>query len=193
MSGSDHKPTKQDLLEELESIRQSLLDPAAPLPPPKSRHLYRKQSAAHHADRQEQNTMSNKPLPGQQSLFDEAPSRNSSAGAPRTSAKPATTNVATPLSDNVNSMDNHDLFEAETTPENPFLPQHIRDRLIKEKASFREHHHQTMEQLSSDKTDADERLVDELVAKYLPKIEEELREKLRAQIKISTSDTDTAE
>lgn len=84
--------------------------------------------------------------------------------------------------------------------ENPFLPKHIRDRLSANRAlqqeiakSFNSPPYtrfpppapSTAAELS-----ADEQLIDELVQRYLPKIEAELRDKLRALIKKERAESD---
>lgn len=79
--------------------------------------------------------------------------------------------------------------------ENPFLPQHIRERLTQNKNSILEELAHVGESLNRhDKSssmakqehssdDPDDALIDELVAKYLPKIEFELRARLKEQLK----------
>jgi len=79
--------------------------------------------------------------------------------------------------------------------ENPFLPPHIRERLTQNKntileelahvgESLNRHDKRTQEQAAMYSSgSADDGIIDELVAKYLPKIEQELRARLKEQLK----------
>lgn len=121
-------------------------------------------------------------LPGQQSLFDEekkaAAAANASAeDAP--SAEPASSEEAHPAA-------------ASAPKENPFLPRHIKQKLEKEKSLYQQQveegvtlskatKSQPATNASSSITE-DEALIDELVAEYLPKIEETLKQRLREKL-----------
>lgn len=70
--------------------------------------------------------------------------------------------------------------------ENPFLPQHIRERLsanriLRPTPPARDGSPRSSTKAT--KKDAEEAAVDELVQRYLPRIEAELREKIRARIR----------
>lgn len=172
---SPAKPSKQELLAELESIRSSLIETATlakqtqnftpggtKLAAPTQTSL---NSASSEAEVLE-HTMPVKPedesqahvLPGQQSLFDMVTEedKNPSLSAP---------------------------LEAQTAkPENPFLPQHVKERLAKEKEYY-QRELESVTKLSfgmkhSLSPQQCEAVVDALVARYLPKIEEDLRNEL---------------
>lgn len=96
-----------------------------------------------------------------------------------------------PLFDDEVSDKSHD-HNASNKDENPFLPEHIRERLTQNKNTILEELAHVGESLSKHRNrakigkeaDADANiLIDELVAKYLPQIEKELRAKLKQQLK----------
>lgn len=151
-------PNKQDLVKELERIRDSLLadsggivhSPPSNSAPPDNHH--------------------NPPPERQQSLFDE-PEPNGK----HTTLKPAPSSI----------------------PENPFLPNHIRQRLQSNRT-------QLMQELAAISSQANsrqpaksknidarvEQLVDEIVSSKIESIEQELRERLRILIKDSMETVD---
>lgn len=200
------KPSRKELLAELESIHASLIEISAtateqarnpwPDPPdndkPLPDHLtksveferalrarpqapeFKIQPEQNNptnfkASPQQEQNMSLKPakestvLPGQQSLFDILPEET----APRTSGTAKS-------------------LKKEVSPanvENPFLPSHVKERLAQEK----QHYQQDLESvaklsfgMSNSLSSAQcEELVDTLVAQYLPKIEQDLRNELK--------------
>lgn len=195
----NRKATRQELLEELESIRAYLggddastsLDTDAPVITEQrssttennayqANKIISDSNSNSEADittapQQPSNAM--KPLPGQQSLF-EAPLEK------QTSEPEAA--IKNPVS------------------ENPFLPKHIREKLDREKSRYQQNqdlqknYQQNKAPVSHRSTDAhtstaDEALIDELVAMYLPKIEEDLRQKLRDKLKRDGAQKKTTE
>jgi len=163
-----YKPTRESLLHDLEDIKSSLLEDGdfsaegeAPVVSEASRSDFPPDAKDDFELIDEEARPAKHVLPGQQSLFDEQ------------------------------AAENHlEHSEAHTEKgENPFLPQHIRERLSKNKASMMEdlaHVGETLSRHKKDKqeaaTEAQHQLIDELVAKYLPEIEKELRERLHQSL-----------
>ncbi len=131
------------------------------------------------------------PSPGQQSLFEQPPLTKKEARTPKED-NPAKT-----------------FTPASGSGENPFLPKHIRERLSKGRSTIMDELMQVGDSLSRDKThfppppantDAPahptpvlhsskqtDRIVEELVAEYLPRMEAELRKRLREQLSRSAN------
>ena len=183
------KPSRKELIRELESIRSSLLDDIRSDPTTNSatrnnvpnvksnsnsgntEALTRTQQATTPSQllkNQEQEvkrpSLENNPppLPGQQSLFGETED-----------AKSANSLVSETESRDLPYARKRDAKEKKI--ENPFLPNHIRERLNREKKGLQEL--QALELDQAPLRSPDE-LVDQLVAKYLPVIEHDLRKKL---------------
>lgn len=111
-------------------------------------------------------------LPGQQSLFDE--DKNQAAENGSATEKKV---KATPVKPTASAT------------ENPFLPHHIKQKLEKEKSLYQQQINEAVpiQNLASSKSveptkNDHETLIDELVDEYLPKIEQELRRRIKAQL-----------
>lgn len=102
-------------------------------------------------------------LPGQQSLFD---NKTASSSPSSPSQTPNTNKPAKALGDN------------------PFLPKHVRQRLGKQSGTPLGN--MTAQQIAGNNPSYTERLVDQLVAKHLPRIEAELRKKLLDAVNMKT-------
>ncbi len=115
-----------------------------------------------------------KPLPGQQSLFEDSTDNN---------AKLSTHSLNQSSESPISSLNqaNTDFLQSSSDKraENPFLPEHIRERLNREKKGLRELQSPTKNQEES----LHEALIDSLVSKYLPAIEKDLREQLSEMLK----------
>jgi hypothetical protein len=117
-------------------------------------------------------THANGVLPGQQSLFNQADSKTNAAKVHHTDSPPPSSKQA--------SLSN-----------NPFLPPHVRER-FKEAEVQAEHKKQLIDEPKTQTISPEaiinasytERLIDQLVAHHLPKIEAELRLKLLAVVKM---------
>jgi len=83
-------------------------------------------------------------------------------------------------------IDNEETF-GKATGENPFLPKHMKDRLEKEKSLYQREIDAATKIPGLNpyvgKPDAEQALINELVKLYLPQIEEELRRRLHESIK----------
>lgn len=141
-----------------------------------------------------QNNPAPKPLPGQQSLFDDTVVPAQEA-APVSAQKVKPVNVRPPV-------------KAPITPpkpvENPFLPQHIKAKLERERTLYEQEINAAVQTNSAKHfypssakplsrvepmavaekpaVTEHEKLIDELVSEYLPKIEAALRERLRESL-----------
>lgn len=214
MTIKSDNPSREELLNELVSIRDSLLpesDKAHPTVDKPSSALTKTIEPPHSPTNPTQTETTHDkdeimdPLPGQQSLFDENAKKISDAAKKNPAAEPK----KAPKSPNTAS-------EANTTErENPFLPHHIKQKLEKEKLLYQQEINKqnnlqsvstlaaksmppilpgsTSSPLTSNITknamelmDVDEALVDELVEIYLPKIEQDLRQRIRERLKRST-------
>ena len=138
------------------------------------------------------------PLPGQQSLFDHMDHGDDQDEEILIDDEPRSPKVSTPPAFS-KTVINETTGAQQAKEENPFLPKHIRERLDKEKQSLKKLQSQANEGLSSVSATPsasleEQKIVDDLVAKYLPQIEKELREKLLKQVQsgslgqISTKD-----
>jgi hypothetical protein len=116
-------------------------------------------------------------LPGQQSLFE--------SGSPTKSGAAAKGKNQTPESSQAENSSAEETFKKRSSKqgsttkargENPFLPQHIRDRLHTSKTlvDIIKEHPPAPEQ----KAHPTNHIVEEIIADYMPKIEAELRERL---------------
>lgn len=97
-------------------------------------------------------------LPGQQSLFD-----SKVAGAQAASKK------------------------AQALGDNPFLPKHVRKRLENPSQNPATISANAIQQIANNNAGYTERLVDQLVAKHLPKLEAELRQKLLEAVNMKST------
>lgn len=211
MTIKSDNPSREELLNELVSIRDSLLpesDKAHSTSDKASSALTKTYEPPHSPAKPTQTETTHDkdeimdPLPGQQSLFDEnakkiadAAKKNSASEQKKSQKSPSTAR------------------EANTTErENPFLPHHIKQKLEKEKFLYQQEINKQnnlqsvsalaaksmppimpaspSRSLSSNITknamelmEVDEALVDELVEIYLPKIEQDLRQRLRERLK----------
>ncbi len=214
MTIKSDNPSREELLNELVSIRDSLLPEndkahSASDKPPSA--LTKKNEPLHTLSKPTQTETTHDkdeimdPLPGQQSLFDENAKKNSEAAK----KKPATELKKAQKSPSIASEAN--------TPEreNPFLPHHIKQKLEKEKLLYQQEINKqnnlqsagtlapkSMPKITSasptkpltsnitknamELMEVDEALVDELVEFYLPKIEQDLRQRLRERLKRTT-------
>lgn len=176
-----NKPTRKELLDELESIRASLLE-IDELSQPSDTNIT--QTITHEEDIE--STMPLNPadenakaLPGQQSLFDSIDTVDSAEQeTPATKAAGEET-VATDL---LTAVPAKPKVQSAEEVENPFLPKHVKERLAQEK-QFYQRDLESVTKLSfamksSMSTAQCEAIVDALVAQYLPKIEEDLRTEL---------------
>lgn len=115
------------------------------------------------------------PLPGQQSLFCEADTSNARPNTNRDINTGQDTNTQQATRTKTDKTENNET----SSEENPFLPQHIRDRLQGNKPHLGMQdfvpNKKNMKPLRSAQTQA---IVNELVADYLPKLEAELRQRL---------------
>ena len=229
MADNEHRPTRQDFLAELESIRDSLREgfdeTSAKKPSIAGKPLannYTKQSASkkpaadkdkkpsskpnplrtstqQHDQTSETATtiMTDKPLPGQRSLFDEYEEEIRAVHKYLDDSDTKDSQYRAQSSSN-----NIDIAK----DENPFLPQHIKDRLSKEREYFQQIQSEAQESLTPTKSASsspstpiaphqttpigelpishdEQKLIDEMVAKYLPIIENDLRERLLKSIR----------
>ncbi len=230
VNNKSHKPSREDLLHELESIRKSLLedslelvdeanetgevgDHTSPKTSSNKKHTEnvsqtsspkaeQKADAIDESDylldipepetpeseaeivttAQQQKSIQSENmtvLPGQQSLFEDA----------TTSDTPTSTHETIQvLKKDIEKAEAH----TEQKVENPFLPKHVKDKLERERTLYQKEIDeatkvsgltQNMDKLIDDKT-----LVDELVALYLPKIEQDLRERLKQRLNLRSED-----
>ncbi|MFL0810688.1 MAG: hypothetical protein K6L76_09760 [Agarilytica sp.] len=118
-------------------------------------------------------------LPGQQSLFEEGKSNDSSDDQPPHNASAIEPTVIPPQA-------------SPEVKENPFLPRHIKQKLEKEKSLYQQQVDESIQASAASKPrtpytskeapQENETLIDELVAEYLPKIEKTLRQRLRQKL-----------
>jgi len=206
------KPSKEELLEELESIRASLLpegedksakftsdnSPEVPLSATQKRRAIEQGQIQQHL----QGKVSTATLP-QSSTPDADPAVNlSNNGNPAAMTK-SQSPESTTLSANQQSLFDDSEVPAEqsednpaalTKSENPFLPKHMKERLEKEKSLYQQEI-DAASPIASVKTantslneEQYKHIVDELVAQYLPQIEQDLRRKLHLQIELLQSE-----
>ncbi len=216
VTNNSHKPSKEELLNELESIRTSLLPEgkeksASDEPPFEDLAITREFLIT--IPEAESNLGSDTPdiptlekenpmtvLPGQQSLFGEdakksAKTTQSGADAISTDDAASITETETPATEQIVETQEHPAIEEEQLAapelsdtqerENPFLPRHIKQKLEKEKSLYQQQLSETapIAPIPSRKASHDnEALIDELVGAYLPKIEQELRQRLRESL-----------
>ncbi len=205
VSNKSRKPSREELLNELESIRSSLLSSdsesdtidhneneprtessaaESTSPSPELAETQRmpiitpeKLNDTNPFSPNNEKASDMTVLPGQQSLFDEEKKEKQAAETE------ATTTEETEAS-----------HEPTTERENPFLPKHIKQRLEMERSLYEreisEHTPLPKKAMPSPSTEQSpqEVLIDELVQRYLPKIEQELRERLREQLGDSGED-----
>lgn len=124
------------------------------------------------------------PLPGQHSLFpDPAPPEDTAGDGPAPQDQAAQKAAAGKKSrEKKPAARNNSGGSRKPQGENPFLPQHIRERLhttktlvdqIKESPSFQEAAGQPL-------TPAQDDMIEQLIAEFMPKIEQTLRQRLKA-------------
>jgi hypothetical protein len=124
-------------------------------------------------------------LPGQRSLFNEAKAKFAPESGPAEPSKNQVLNdVPVTFETNSNNISTNNTSTAKTAntsslSNNPFLPAHVRLRLQRD-ANNQQQHNSDDDKKSIAIVDASytQRLVDQLVAHHLPKIEQELRRKL---------------
>lgn len=177
------KPTRKELLEELESIRASLIEIdelSEPLDPNNTKTITPEEDT--------ESTMPLNPsdenakaLPGQQSLFDSIDSIDSADCIEQETPAATAAGDETVATDLLTAVPAKPKSQAEEV-ENPFLPKHVKERLAQEK-QFYQRDLESVTKLSfamknSMSTAQCEAIVDALVAQYLPKIEEDLRTEL---------------
>lgn len=215
MNSKPRKPSRAELLKELESIRTSLmeeslgtdsdelisedltrknsLEETSPMPKPKTEQLdehdYLLDIPEPSSDTSRNNSESDildpesspptnpkkddnmTVLPGQQSLFEE----------------PNSSKTKEQVQEFTEKAENPEILEEEEKAENPFLPKHVKDRLEKERALYQKEIDEASKAsgltTKIPKSENQHAIVDELVAMYLPKIEQELRERLKRRLK----------
>ncbi len=117
-------------------------------------------------------------LPGQQSLFDSGSPTKSGAAAKGKNQTPESSQAEnSPAEETYKKRSpKHGSSVTKARGENPFLPQHIRDRLHTSKTlvDIIKEHPPAPEQ----KAHPTNHIVEEIIADYMPKIEAELRERL---------------
>ncbi|MFL0801645.1 MAG: hypothetical protein K6L80_14425 [Agarilytica sp.] len=228
VTNNSHKPSKEELLNELESIRTSLLPEGkdriasgADNEPPfedlaiTREFLITTPEAESPSDSDDPNipTLEKESLmtvlPGQQSLFGEDAKKSADKTqneADLTSADDTEdtsgSTVVTP--EQIAETQEHPAIEEEPAApaelsdtqerENPFLPRHIKQKLEKEKSLYQQQLSETApitpvvpatHRQTAQDNDA---LIDELVGAYLPKIEQELRQRLRESLNKQSQD-----
>ncbi len=201
VSNKSHKPSREEMLTELESIRSSLLcgdedgireddnddiDSSDSAVPPASDLAETQRMpiiTPEQLDEESTPSANNEKapamtvLPGQQSLFDEEKKEKQAAEAEAAAA----------------AKETEASQEKTTERENPFLPKAIKQRLEMERSLYEREisEHTPLSKVATpapDKTPQDA-LIDELVKRYLPKIEQELRERLREQLEDESEDS----
>jgi len=111
-------------------------------------------------------------LPGQQSLFDSSDGEEAPSPSPK-SPETSTISEAPALSADDSAI----------AKENPFLPKHVKDRLEKERSLYQKEMDAAAKyQTPAKPSSSDNALIDELVKLYLPKIEADLRRRLKQSL-----------
>ncbi len=229
VTNNSHKPSKEELLNELESIRTSLL------PEGRDKTGTSKTSASEEASFEDlaitreflitmpeaesssDSDATNIPtlekespmtvLPGQQSLFGEDAKKAAHKSQNEVNAVSAddtgdinTSEASDP--EQLAETHEHPAIEEEAPApaelsdtqerENPFLPRHIKQKLEKEKSLYQQQLSETapitpvIPATARKASQDNEALIDELVGAYLPKIEQELRQRLRDSLSKTT-------
>lgn len=207
-------PSREELLNELVSIRDSLLPesdkPHSTSDKPSSA-LTKTNEPPHTPSKPTQTETTHDkdeimdPLPGQQSLFDENAKKIADAAKKKSATEPKKAQKSPSTASKAST----------TEQENPFLPHHIKQKLEKEKFLYqqeisKQNNLQSTQSLAAKSMhpitatsptkpltsnftknamvlmEVDEALVDELVEIYLPKIEQDLRQRLRERLKRTT-------
>ncbi len=219
VTNNSHKPSKEELLNELESIRTSLLPEGkdktvSDEPPFEDLAITREflittpeaESITNSDDPNIPTLEKESPmtvLPGQQSLFGEDTKKpadktqNEVDPAPTDSSEDINESAA-PTPEDIAETQEHPAIEEEPSSsaelsdtqerENPFLPRHIKQKLEKEKSLYQQQLSETapitpvIPNVARKTPQDNESLIDELVDAYLPKIEQELRQRLRESL-----------
>ncbi len=225
VTNNSHKPSKEDLLNELESIRTSLLPEGkekntSDEPPFEDLAITREflittpeAESSSNSDDPNIPTLEKESamtvLPGQQSLFGEDAKKSEDKAQNEASSAPTDGPVninesAAPAPEQIAKTQEHPAIEEEPSSsaelsdtqerENPFLPRHIKQKLEKEKSLYQQQLSETapitpvtpsaVRKIPQD----NETLIDELVDAYLPKIEQELRQRLRESLNSQSQD-----
>ena len=172
MKNKRTKPTKQSLLRELESIHNFLSEKNSP--PGKTNQAEKRAEPQTETMPKDIPT----PLPGQQSLFDDA--------------NDSTVGVSITLSDDnidISSDEEIDITDElegiSENRENPFLPKHIREKLKQERDGLAKSQQNLMPSKHNSNMEV-EVIIDEIISQYMPIIEADLRNRIREKFKNGT-------
>ena len=155
------KPDKSELLRELETIRDTLIDD------------FIKLETAHTSSSITNKTTVNENIETASTM---QKSSDSTENKPHTATKPSESALdgQQSLFEESSSVvhDEH----TDLNSENPFLPSHIKERLNKEKTSLQNLQNEALRHLAG-QTNTDQ-LIDEVIQQFMPEIEAELRRRL---------------
>ena len=192
MSTKSQKPSPGELLKELETIHASLLPENNA---PSSRRATEDRSEL--AITQERPAISDEDLAGSNyNYLLDIPAQSGNATAPAASPhsasdpKPPLPGQQSLFTESAGQNPRSD----DGTAENPFLPQHIKERLEKEKSLYQKEIDAAANLPGINpfaaKPEEEEALIDELVKIYLPRIAEELRKRLKENLQASPRNED---
>jgi hypothetical protein len=196
----DRKPDEESADDEdivARALQQRHYGSSADDPEPDSPRAEQTRSPSAESEQRQEAEVRSEQQPG---LFDSQPTENDDGGGVAEQIDSALSGSGSGSGLDSSSGSHPDPTPGATTPasprqsENPFLPKHIRDRINANRAlqqeiakTFTSAPYSPIPRRprnpASGSLAVDEELIDQLVKRYLPRIEAELREKLRAMLK----------